>query len=124
MGLAEKDKIDLIVKRPGVDAFDLIAFDDGTEADEIHRYNLVIEKLCTYLSYVRSGQFEEGYPQAKAKAVRCVVICLRPPNDAMKQLEAIKDPEDTTWRLPVVVLEQSQYVQKPPPKSKPWWQIW
>ncbi len=124
MGLADKDKIDLIVKRPGLEAFDLIAFDDGTEGDEIRRYNQVVEKLGTYLTYVRSGQFEEGYPQAKGREVRFVGVCLRPPNDAMKQLEAIKDPADTTWRFPVAVLEQSQYIQKPQSTSKPWWKVW
>ena len=72
MGLTDKDKIDFIVKRPGANAFDLIAYDDGTESDEIRRYNLVIEKLGTYLAYVTSGKFEAAYPQARGREVRCV----------------------------------------------------
>ena len=107
-----------------MEAFDLVAFDDGTEGDEIRRYNLVIEKLGTYLTYVRSGQFEESYPQAKGQDIRFVVVCFRAPNDAMKQLEAIKDPKDTNWRIPVVVLVKSEYLQKTPKTPRPWWKPW
>ena len=124
MSLAEKDKIDLIIKRPNVEAFDLIAFDDGSETDEIRRYNLMIEKLGTYLTYVRSGEFERSYPQAQGRDVRFVVSCFRPPNEAMQTIQALKDPSDVTWRFPVLVVEQSQYLRPKAAQPKPWWKLW
>jgi hypothetical protein len=128
MALTETDKIDIIVKNPHTGGFDLLVYDDGSITDEIRRYNLVVEKLQAYLTYVRSGQLLERYPDAKSLPVRCCVVCKRDPNEAMIRLEGVKDREDPEIRLPVVVVTEGEYLIKKSTSDKekksPWWKVW
>ena len=112
MALTDPGEVDLIVKNPVTGGYDLIVFDDGSVNEEVQRYNLVVDKLTTYLNFVASGQFLEAYPDAKGLPVRCCVVCTYLPNDAMSRLEGLNDRKDPAVRLPVVVLTQDEYLKK------------
>jgi hypothetical protein len=112
MALTDPGMIDIVVKNPVTCGYDLIVFDDGSVEDEIKRYNLVLEKLTTYLDFYASGQFLDKYPAAKGLPVRCCVVCTNPPNDAMAKVEGINDRKDPSVRLPVIVLTQAEYLQQ------------
>jgi len=128
VALTDTDKIDIIIKNPHTGGFDLLVYDDGSIADEVRRYNLIVDKLQAYLTYVHSGQFLEQHPDAKNLPVRCCVVCKRDPNEAMIRLEGVKDREDPQVRLPVVVVTEDEYLNKKlapeAEKKTPWWKVW
>jgi hypothetical protein len=111
MALTDPGEVDLIVNNPRTGGYDLIVFDDGSVNEEVQRYNMVLDKLTTYLTFVSSGQFLDAYPDARGRLVRCCVVCVRPPNEAMSRLEGINDRKDPAVRLPVVVLTQNEYLK-------------
>jgi len=131
MSLHDEQTIDIILQNPQTGTVDLILYDDGAITDELKRYNLVIDKATAYLSFVASGQLVEQHPDSAGKPVRCCVVCRRPPNEAMVRLEGVKDRNDANIHLDVIVVNESDYLPKPP-GGKPsereskrlWWKVW
>ncbi len=103
--------IDIIARNWETGGFDLIVVDEGSIRDEVRRYTWMIEKLHLCLEFVHGGQFFRQYPDAKDKPIRCVVICIREPNDAMIEVEGIKDRNDPQFRFPVVVMTKDEYLK-------------
>jgi hypothetical protein len=126
MALHSKNSIDVILNNPKTGTVDLILYDDGAAKDELQRYNLVLEKGISYLEYVASGQLVNDNPEIGDKPVRCCVICKRKPNEVMLKLEAIKDRNDPSKRLDVVVLTETEYLGQPVEQMQKnsWWKIW
>ena len=124
MPLSPTNQIDIVVKRPGCEDYDLFICDDGSENDEITRYNWFISKLQAYLEFVFSGQIESQYPDSKGKNVRVVVICSRPPNEAMTKIEAVKDRTAPASKLDVTFMTMEEYTGTSKIDSKPWWKFW
>jgi hypothetical protein len=114
MALSDASTVDLVVKHPTREAYDLVAVDDGTVTDELARYNLVVDKITAYLTYVVSGQFYRMYPEAVGKSVRCCIVCHREPNEAMLRLQGVKDRNDQNLRMEVWVGMERDYL---PPKK-------
>lgn len=112
MPLNDASKIDLVVKHPTRNGYELVAVDDGTVTDEPARYNLVVDKITAYLTFVVSGQFYKMYPDAVGKPVRCCIVCEREPNEAMRRLQGIKDRNDQDVRMEVWVGMKRDYIEK------------
>ncbi|MFW9880859.1 MAG: hypothetical protein ACFFG0_47970 [Candidatus Thorarchaeota archaeon] len=55
MTLGKINTVDVIVKSPHIDGYDLLLVDGGEISDEIKRYNLMIDKLTSYANFVLSG---------------------------------------------------------------------
>lgn len=112
MPLRDTRSVDIIVKSPHHDGYDLILVDGGEVGDEVERYNLLIEKLTWYATYVLSGEFTDTYSDAQGKEVQFCVVCKTPPNEAMLKVEAIKPRDDPSRRFRVVVTTQEGYLSK------------
>jgi hypothetical protein len=110
MSLQTTDTIDVIVKSPHIDGYDLIAVDAGEITDQIERYNLMIDKLTTYMNYVTSDEFFSEYPDAAEKGIRLCVLCTEEPNEAMKNVEALKTRNEPIQRFEVLVTTQKNYL--------------
>ena len=128
MALTDTTVIDIIMKSPHFEGYDLLLYDDGTITDETQRFNLLLDKLQTYLSYVHSGAFQRDNPDSKGLPVRCCIVCKCPPNPAILRIQAIKDRNDPTVKLPVVVVTEAEYLRKEQPSEEkgkaPWWKVW
>lgn len=126
MPLTPTDKIDIIMKRVGAEGYDLIVIDDGSERDEIARYNWLLAKCVAYLTFVSSGQFVASCPEAAGLDVRVLVLWRRPPNEAMTQVEAVKDRHDPNIKIDVVFMSEKELLKSgaAQSQSRPWWKFW
>lgn len=133
MALENTNQIDIIVKSPHTNGYDLILADGGEVKDEIKRYTFIVDKLTAYASYVLGGQFADEYPDAKDKEIRFCVVCRTSPNEAMLKLEAIKHRSNPEVRFPVIVQTQKEYLKKSSETDtkiqngksrKKWWEVW
>ena len=129
MTLSQTSVIDFVVKSKQTGGFDLLIIDGGEYADEMQRYNLLLEKLSTYAEYVVSGQFAKEQPESAGKELRlCFIWDELPPNESMKRVEAIKPPNDPTVRFPVVFLKVQEYLPEGSAttheRNKKWWKFW
>ena len=110
MSLLNTSNVDITVKSPHFDGYDLIAIDSGDIVDQVERYNKMIEKLTNYMEYVVSGQVYDQTPDAKGKEIRFCVLCAVPPNEAMLNVEGLKTRNEPTHRFSVLVTNQESYV--------------
>ena len=131
MSLQDTTTIDIAMKPPSGRGLDLVVFDSGEIADELRRYQLVLDKLMTYVEYVASGQYREQAADVAREDITIRVICKTPPNDVMKQIVSVVSRQQPEVRLPVVVETEQEFFQRtgtpqtPASASrKPWWKIW
>jgi len=92
MSFRDTDAIDIVVDAPdrenGVDL--LIVESPGDSNDEAERYQLLVGKLQTYVSYVLSQDFLESFPNTNPSDVAIRVYCATPPNDQMVEIVDIE----------------------------------
>ena len=112
MGLKDTDTIDIAMKPPGGHGLYLVIFDSGEISDQLRRYQLVTEKLMSYVEYVASGQYREWAPDVAREHVTVCVVCKTPPNDVMKQIVSIVSRQQPEVRLPVIVETEQQFFQR------------
>ena len=134
MPLKDTTKVDVIVKSPHTGGYDLIVVDSGDVSDEIERYNLLLEKLKCYSSFVLSGQLKKSNPESEGKEIRFCVVCQVPPNAAMLQLQALKPSDNSSERFSVLITTQDGYLTNTAYENiskeavvhgkKKWWKIW
>lgn len=112
MSLLDHNSVDIVVRSPHIEGFDLIALDVGDIEDEVKRYNALIAKLSAYSHYVSSGQFCKDHPDAEGSAVRFCVLYKSPPNEAMMRVDAIKPRDNPSLRFSVIFQAQEDYFDR------------
>lgn len=112
MGLKDTSTIDIAMKPPGGHGLYLVVFDSGDISDELRRYQLVAEKLMSYVEYVASGQYQEQAPDVAREDVTVCVVCKTSPNDVMKQIVSIVSRQQPEVRLPVIIETEQQFFQR------------
>jgi hypothetical protein len=88
----------------------LWVIDDGTVTDELLRYKLLIEKLTGYVNYVASDGFRKENPDVEFGDVLVRVLCTRPPNDVMREVQGVGARADNQRRLRVVFDDYEQFM--------------
>ena len=92
MSFRDTDAIDIVVDSPerenGVDL--LIVESPGDSSDETERYQLLIEKLQTYVKYVTSQDFSQSFPETQPSNVVIRVYYATPPNAQMADIMDIE----------------------------------
>src|SRR6266576_5383707 len=99
MALEDTSTVDMVVKTPDGRRLFLVIFDAGDVNDELRRYQLLVEKLMTYVDYVAVGQYREQAPDLAQQDISVRVVCMTPPNDAMKQIVSVVSREQPEVRL-------------------------
>jgi hypothetical protein len=119
------------VKAPNGRGLFLVIFDAGDVTDELRRYQLLVEKLITYVDYVATGQYREQAPDLAREDISIRVVCTTPPNDVMRQIVSVVSRKQPEVRLPVVVETEEEFlhstgVRKPHAvlSKKSWWKFW
>jgi hypothetical protein len=112
MGLQDTDTVDIVAKALPGDPCKLILYvvDDGSITDEIRRYKLLIEKLTGYVNYVAGTEFRESHPGIGFSDVLVRVLCRRPPNDAMSEVQAVGAKGDAANRLKVAFADYDEFM--------------
>jgi hypothetical protein len=117
MPLQTADSIDIVCQPFPGDTCKLLLFitDDGSVSDELQRYQLLTAKLTTYIRYIVSQEFREKYPDIGPQDVIVRVICERPPNQAMTEIQSVAprgEGGDTTKRIRVQFFEQKEFKRR------------
>lgn len=69
----------------------ILAISDHLPWNDDRRYDLLEQKITSYLSYLSSGQFLETHPEASGMKVRIDLICqYEPPAEHLEILDAVK----------------------------------
>ena len=63
MAFADAKTVDLVVKSPHFDGYDLIAADSPQREEEVARYTRMMEKLSSYVQFAAGGQLEQTHAQ-------------------------------------------------------------
>lgn len=91
MAFRDTEAIDIVADSPerenGVDL--LIVETPGDNLNEEERYQLLIQKLNTYVNYVMSQDFAQNFPHTQASNVMIKVFYTSPPNDQMVQITEV-----------------------------------
>src|SRR6266516_4029479 len=109
MSLEDTTKIDIVMYPQTASCLRLLVFDAGEISDELRRYQLVLEKLMTYVDYVASGQYREQSPDVAREDITACVVCRTPPNDVMKQIVSVVSRQQPEVRLPVIVETEQEF---------------
>lgn len=112
MSLEDTTKIDIVMKPPNGRGLYLIVFDAGEISDELRRYQLIVEKLMTYVEFVASGQYREQSPDVAREDITACVVCRTPPNDVMKQIVSVVSRQQPEVRLPVTVETEQEFFER------------
>lgn len=126
MSLEDTTTIDIVVKPPSGQGLDLVLCDGGEVEDELRRYQLIVEKLISYVEFVATGQHLSNAPEVRTEDISIRVICKNPPNDAMKQIVSVVSRQHPNVRLPVVLEMEGEFRQRMglPEEKRPWWKLW
>jgi hypothetical protein len=112
--LRDTDSIDIVSKPFPSDDCKLLLFvtDDGSVTDEIERYQLLTAKLSSYVRYVTDDEFLASHPGVRPADVVIRVICVRPANAAMLEVQAVAprgEGNDATRRVRVEHFGQAEF---------------
>jgi hypothetical protein len=112
MALSNTDTVDLVTKPLPGDACKVVLFvvDSEEPTDELQRYQLLIEKLTSYLNHAMSEQFLAEHPGVTPPDILIRVLCKAPPNQAMLNIQQIGAKGDPASRIPVVFEDYTEFL--------------
>ena len=104
MSFRDVETIDIIVDTPdrenGVDL--VIVESPGDNNDEAERYQLLLQKLQTYVDYVMGQEFAERFPQTQPSDIVIRVFYTTTPNEEMAELVEVSLDDEGINSIPVV----------------------
>lgn len=114
MALEDTDTLDMALKALDgrENGIDLLLFDHAKTTDEIERYNLLMQKLATYVAYFVDDKFRRNHPDTKPEDVLIRVLCKTPPNSAMQAVQAVTPRGDRINRIAVVFENLDEFLQQ------------
>ena len=104
VALSDTDKVDLVTKPlPGNDCkLVLYVVDEGGIADPLRRYQVLVQKLTAYVTYVGSDGFRRSNPGVGFPDVLVRVLHTTPPIEAMTDIQAVGAKGEAGQRCKVV----------------------
>lgn len=100
MGLRDFDSIDIVLRRPPFETEEckliLLIIDSTSDLSDDDRYNLLVRKLGSYVTYVANPSFASEYPDLTSRDVIIRVLTVMPATTKMLQIDAIRSKDQTT----------------------------
>jgi hypothetical protein len=117
VSLRNSNTVDIVCKALPGDPGKLVLYvvDDGSIDDQLERYRLLISKLTTYVMYVADSNFTVKHPGVEARDVFIRVVCVVPPNEAMTEVQAIKQrtaDHPAPWSLRVEFMAHDEFTRR------------
>src|SRR4051794_15680410 len=103
MGLRDLTSIDIVLEKPPFETevckLILIIVDATSDLAEAERYQMLLRKLTSYISYVAGPQFGVDQPGMTAEDVIVRVLTVTPPTPEMLAVDAIRTKEGARLRV-------------------------
>jgi hypothetical protein len=113
LGLKETTTIDLITQPLPEDPCKLVLYviDDGSVSDPTQRHKLLISKLACYMQFVLSEDCRLENPGIKLDDVLVRVLCKVPPNQLMREVQAVAAKNAPDGRLRVAFEDYDRFAK-------------
>lgn len=88
MPLEDTEHIDIITRSEDGKVM-LVITDAGITTNPDERFNMLIEKLKTYVAYVMSEDFKKEYSGLTLNDINILIMCKIPPTEQMRQITKV-----------------------------------
>ena len=112
MSLENKDTLDMATMPLPGDSCKLVLYiiDSTKHDDELERYQMFIDKLGSYVTYVMSDDFKNENPGTEPSDVLIRVLTITEPNDSMLMVERIGPKNQEHSRMEVQFRDYNEFM--------------